>query len=359
MKILSFSLDKKILDPNSAVSQRTVGYGKLVEKYTVIVPLSENRTVTLAENIDVYGSGGKNKISQLWQIYKFGRQILSAEKYDLITVQDPYFVALVAYWLSRKSSLPIEIQVHGLEKFNGWRKLIAGLVLKKADSVRTVSKRLREFLIAQFNLPSNKIVVVPVYVNTNLPELNRIKRKDGVFIFLTVGRLVPIKNIALQIQAFKIVAKNNNRVKLWVVGSGPEDGKLRKLATDLMPGMVKFWGWQEHVEPFYQQADAFLLTSDYEGWGMAVIEAARYGLPIIMTDTGCAREFIRDNENGLIVPLGDVQVLAGKMARLIDDESLTDVLGRNAQKSLATLLSQEETLVRYLASWQKILESKK
>ena len=98
--------------------------------------------------------------------------------------------------------------------------------------------------------------------------------------------------------------KKYPNTELWIVGDGLERKKLElEIAKYKLENSVKLFGWQNNPDEFYSQADAFLLTSNYEGWGMVVIEAADYGLPIIMTDVGCAGELIENEKSGLVVPV--------------------------------------------------------
>ena len=63
--------------------------------------------------------------------------------------------------------------------------------------------------------------------------------------------------------------------------------------------------WRDDLASFYKSFDVFLLPSNYEGWGRAVIEAMAAGLPVVMTDVGLAGEVVKNNENGIVVPVGD------------------------------------------------------
>jgi len=295
MKILSLGLDNSILNKASALAGRTIEYGDLVEKYIVIAPSQKNENIELSEKVKVYGSGGNNKSAQFIKIYNLARKLLREEKYDIITVQDQYYLALIGLYLAKKFKIGLEIQVHGFEKYYGLRKLMAKYVLPRANAVRVVSQRLKNRMINEFKVKEEKITVVPIHVDTsNLSPLQR-GIKGVNLIFFTAGRLVPVKNIGLQIEAMAEVVKKYPNTELWIIGDGSERAKLEKLSCELrVTSYVKFFGFQKDVRSYYNQTDVFLLTSNSEGWGMVVIEAAGFGLPIIMTDVGCAGEVIKD-----------------------------------------------------------------
>jgi len=362
MKILNLSLDNSILNKNSFSAKRIIEYGNLVEKYTVIVPNKENKKISLSEKVSIIGVGYSNKIVALFKIYKTAKKLLNKKKYSIITVQDQYYLSLIGFILSKKFKIGLEIQVHGFEKYYGLRKIIAKFVLPRANSIRVVSKRLKKQLINKFRVSEYKITVVPIYVNIenyNL-EIKNYKINDKI-IFLTVGRLVSVKNIKMQINAIANIVKKikseNLKVKnleLWIVGDGKNSENLRNQSKKLkIEKNIKFFGWQNDLDKFYKQADVFLLTSNSEGWGMAVIEAGNYGFPIIITDVGCAGEAIKDEESGIIIPIGDQKKLEESMIRIIKDENLRKKLGKNAQQMIINLPNKEQILKLYKKSWKK------
>ena len=233
MKILSLGLDNSILNKSSTLAERAVKYGNLVEKYDIIVPGPKAEKISLSEKVKVYGSDGRGKLARFFKILEIGKKLWREEKYDIITVQDQYYLALVGLKLARKFKVGLEIQVHGFEKFYGLRKLIARYVLPRAEVVRCVSQRLEKQLISQFGVPEEKILIVPIYAPRATHYAPRATRQGKNFIFLTVGRLASVKNIELQIRALAAVVKKFPQTKLWIVGDGAQRKKLEKLCKEL------------------------------------------------------------------------------------------------------------------------------
>ena len=380
MHVLAIGLDEKVLDKNSAVARRAVWYGGVLDSYTVVTPAALKRTVALAGNVTAIAARRGNKIISLLRLYRQASAVLRGRPVDVITVQDTCYLALIAWRLVKKYRKGFEIQVHGFEKFSGWRRFLARYVLRRANAVRVVSQRLKRQVMEDFGVAEDKITVVPIYTNTaaftgllRSPADCGVARNDNAFIFLTIGRLVPVKNIAMQIDAVRKLeslslrrqgSKVEKNIELWIVGDGPERKKLEvrsslslKLRTINkkleIEEKVKFFGWQKDTDSFYAQADAFVLSSNSEGWGMAVVEAAAYGLPIIMTDVGLAGEVIKDGESGLIIPVGDQQALEQAMARLVGDEGLSKKLGEGARAASEQLPNFQQTLNLYKQSWRK------
>ncbi|MFH1822988.1 MAG: glycosyltransferase family 4 protein, partial [Patescibacteria group bacterium] len=355
MKILSLSLDKTILDSDSPLAKRTIMYGELVEKYLVVVPGEKKAEKNLSDRVNIFSSTGKNKVIKLLNCYRLAKIIIKKENINVITVQDPYFIAYIGWRLAKKYKVGLEVQVHGFEKYFGLRKIIARFILPRANSVRVVSKRLESEMVKDFKVSHDRITVVPIYTGIRKQELGiRNREKDGRLIFLTVGRLVEVKNIGMQLRAFKNLDFRFKNLELQIIGSGEEEKSLKLEITNFgLEEKVKFFGWQDELDKFYKQADVFLLTSNYEGWGLAVIEAASFGLPIIMTDVGCAGEVIKNNESGIVIPVGDEKALEQAMIKLINNKDLRHKLGAGAKEAVQKLPSKEETLNLYKKSWEK------
>ncbi len=367
MKILNLSLDNSVLNKDSGLAKRVVEYGGLFEKYAIIVPAKENKEVRLSDNTKAYGVKSGNKAVGLFKICVLAKKLMKQDEFNAITVQDQYFLGFMALRLARKFKIGLEIQVHGFEKYGGLRKLIARYVLPRADSVRVVSQRLKRRLVSEFGAAEDAITVAPIFsdfgcrisdVGFRMSDFGSLNKKGkengGKFIFLTVGRLVPVKNIEMQIEALANYELRIANCELWIVGEGPERKNYELRITNYkLNNKIKLFGWRDDLDKFYRQADAFILTSDSEGWGLAVIEAAARGLPIVMTDVGCAGEVIKDGESGIVIPAGDRRKLEEAMVKLIEDESLRRRLGSGAQEAVRRLPSKEEALELYKQSLEK------
>ncbi|OHA28539.1 MAG: hypothetical protein A3C08_02170 [Candidatus Taylorbacteria bacterium RIFCSPHIGHO2_02_FULL_47_18] len=325
MRVLNFSLDKEILREGSMVQKRLASLSAAVGEIAVLTPF-------------MYCGG---KTAQFFKLWKQARKILAEKHFDLITVQDTSYLALLAYMLAKKFRVPLEVQVHGFEKLYGVRKLLARFVLRRADKIRVVSERLRREI-------SPRAYVLPVYTQLGMP-IEKNKDTRVIFTFLTVGRLVPVKNVEMQIRAFARIVRDFPNAQLVIVGDGPERENLPKHSR------VIFEGTQKEPSRFYQNADAFLLTSNSEGWGVVVTEAAGFGLPIIMTDVGCAGEFIKNGENGIVIPIGDEDALVAAMRRIIENAELRARLGRSARASFSALPSAEEQIRKQVEEWHSIV----
>jgi glycosyltransferase involved in cell wall biosynthesis len=135
--------------------------------------------------------------------------------------------------------------------------------------------------------------------------------------YLAIGRLAPQKNFPLLIDAFARIATGDDT--LTIVGEGSERGRLEKQIEALgLTGRVVLTGHQSPVDPWLAQADALVLSSDFEGLGIVVIEALAAGVPVVATACSPNIALLVDGV-GRRVPVRDTAALADAMAAIIGD----------------------------------------
>lgn len=359
MKILNISLDASILKEGSRARKRHIDYGRLFDEFHILI-LYPGREQNVGNNIWIYSVSG-NKVIRFFSAYKKAKRIIKNRQIDLVSSQDPFFAGLLGWLLKVRFGLFLQIQIHTdfLSPYfrkestvNRIRVKVAKFLVWQADKIRVVSERIKNSL-EEMGVSQEKIVVMPIYSKINETKRKiQPKNKQDKFIFLTIGRLSREKNIQMQIEAMAELSKKYFDAELWVVGDGPQKTELKEKARKLgVSQQVKFFGWQKDLEKFYGPADVFLLTSNYEGWGMVVVEAASFGLPVVMTDVGLAGEFIKNNENGIIISIADANKLEESMIRLIRNENLRHKLGEKASQSIRQLPTLERNMQLYKESF--------
>jgi len=183
------------------------------------------------------------------------------------------------------------------------RGLLAGSV-RSVDHVVAVSKRVREGVCAGF-----PTTVIPNGVDTSrlgrTCSRSEARRRLGFgrsdFVLGYVGRFSAEKRVERIVRA---VARLPDCFKALLVGWGPDRSRLIELATQLMPGRFAFANVRRYLGDVYQAMDALCLVSEYEGFGLVVLEAMMCGRPVIATPVGNVEEMIVDRVNGLIVDGG-------------------------------------------------------
>lgn len=154
---------------------------------------------------------------------------------------------------------------------------------------------------------------------------------------VAVGRLQPQKNHKLLIQAFASFVEEYPDYTLELYGKGEQEAELKSLALQLgIEKKVVFCGFSGRVKEAINSAAMYVLSSDYEGISNSMLEAIALGIPVIATDCpiGGSRMYLEDGQNGLLVPVGEVDPLAAAMKRIAKDNMFAGQLGMEGRKLL-------------------------
>ncbi len=177
-------------------------------------------------------------------------------------------------------------------------------------------------LKSMHSVPARKIV----RVYNGATPLKRAAKQDwppkSGFTLVYVGRLEPVKNHALLLNAFRGALASMPDLRLWMVGDGSERGTLERLIAELgIVDQVTFWGQQLDVAPFFSAADAFIMSSKSEGLPVSLLQAFSLGLPAIVTDVGGMAEVVRLAEAGYTVSPTDPAEMAAAILRLASSDA--------------------------------------
>jgi glycosyltransferase involved in cell wall biosynthesis len=138
---------------------------------------------------------------------------------------------------------------------------------------------------------------------------------------LFAGQLIQRKGADVLIGAFAMAGRRESRLRLLLLGSGPDRDKLEASVPDQLRNRVLFLGHQSpNVLPsVFASADAFCLPSRHDGWGVVVNEALGAGLPMIVSDAvGAGRDLVVDGVNGIVTRAGDATSLAVALEQIAD-----------------------------------------
>lgn len=192
--------------------------------------------------------------------------------------------------------------------------------------------------------------VIPNQVN--LPP--GLQPKRGNKIIAAVGRLVPQKGFDLLLDAFARIATDHPDWTLVIWGDGPERRQLIAQRDALgLSERVNLPGVTQRPGLWIETADVFVLSSRYEGWGIVLMEAMAAGLPVISFNCRFGpEEMITHEQDGLLVPNGDIEALATGLSRLLADETLRRTLGSTAARSALRFSSR-----RVMAGWDDVVHT--
>jgi glycosyltransferase involved in cell wall biosynthesis len=179
--------------------------------------------------------------------------------------------------------------------------------------------------------PPTYVIPNPVCSVTTAPS----SETDGPPYALAVGRLAAQKGFDVLIRAFALLARTQEpRLRLVILGEGPERASLEKLSSSLGVSDSVFLLGHRPTGPWLHGALMFALSSRYEGFPNALGEAMAAGLPIVATRCPSGpEEMLIEGESGLFVDVGDAAALAARMGRLAGDPELRAHLGERARSA--------------------------
>jgi len=157
---------------------------------------------------------------------------------------------------------------------------------------------------------------------------------DGYKI-IYVGRFADFKGIPFLIETFYQLIIDNYDVRLYLVGDGDEESKIRKKVSALnLEKHVVFFGYQKNTLSYIKNADLLVLPSNNEPFGRVLLEAMYIGTPVIGTKSGGIPEIIEDGISGLLVDYGDVEALKKSIIMILENDQVRKKLIRGGGETI-------------------------
>ena len=205
------------------------------------------------------------------------------------------------------------------------------IVCQTEYQVEFFPKRMQKKCVVISNPIFSEFVIKAKELSETKTEKNKRKR------IVATGRLYDYKNHKLLIEAFSGIAKEYPDMEVVIYGEGPYRKELENTIVGLnLSDRVFLPGDSENVAEDIADAFIYVLPSDTEGLPNALMEAMALGLPVISTDCPCGgpKSLIRDGENGLLTPVGDVLAMRESLRRLITDDDLRMSISKKAKDIL-------------------------
>lgn len=221
---------------------------------------------------------------------KFSSTDGPASGWEVVSTQDPLLRGVFGWFAAKRLGARLNVQVHmDLRALPRWKRLLATIVLRRADSVRVVSEKIKQ-QVESMSVRA-KISVLPVFVDVerfrDVPRQSHPQKT-----ILWIGRFEDEKDPLYAVSVFKQVreAKPRAEVKLVMLGNGSLEPSLRKeISRSNLGGKVELPGWQDPRD-YLAAADVVLCTSRHESWGASIVEALAANVPVVAPDVGIARE---------------------------------------------------------------------
>lgn len=340
MNVIAIGYDKKMFDRTSAEFARMQACAAAVDSLDLIIFTRSSEpyvTMPVSSTFTVHATASRFRVLALLKAIRLGWRIAKSRgAISVVTAQDPFETALVSWCIARPLQAVFNVQVHSdvfgttswlrETPFNYFRAALGKFFIHRADVIRVVSLRSKKTIEAIVGVGKKDIRQLPVSVSlpTNLLS-TKAPHDASIFTFVTAGRLSVEKNLPLLLRAFARVHVNYPHTRLRVIGTGKDEVPLKALTLKLfgiIDAPVSFEGWTNNLYIELAKADAYVLTSNYEGWARVLIEALAVGLPIVTTDVGCVGEVVLSDVHGLVIPVGDEDALVAALTRLVSDTAL-------------------------------------
>jgi glycosyltransferase involved in cell wall biosynthesis len=264
--------------------------------------------------------------------------------------------------------IPVLIcSARSIDEGSRFREILYRLTDSLCDLTTQVSHAGLERYVRVGAVPRHKIRYIPNGVDTerfkpNLEDRLKFRKELGVdgFVWLAVGRFDPPKDYPSMLQAFaRVVHKHSNTI-LLIAGDGPLRKTMENLARELgIEKRTKFLGIRQDIPQLMNAADAYVMSSSWEGMPNVLLEASATGLPIVATDVGGNREIVLDGVTGFLVPPRNPEALARTMLRIMDlsDEERKE-MGKRARKHIEVKFNLDRVVDLWEILYYELLEKK-
>jgi glycosyltransferase involved in cell wall biosynthesis len=237
---------------------------------------------------------------------------------------------------------------HGFTRFNSKRRFICRFLSRYTALSLAVSQGVRQHLLRQLQLPSEKVRVL--YNGIDLKRYRRHRDRAEVRAALNIPANEPVVGVVARLdhwakghgELFQALALVHTRhpLRCLVIGGGRRQSEMEAMVRELsLTPAVNFLGHRDDIPDLLAALDIFVLPSHSEGVSRSLLEAMASGLPVVVSEAGGSPEVIQSEVNGLLVPVKDVPALAQALIRLLADPDWAKQLGLAASQRVADFFS--------------------
>ncbi len=224
------------------------------------------------------------------------------------------------------------------------------------DLIITISRFTKEE-IRKLGIPSRKVkIVYPLIGKVNSVERNSSPSRNSIISILFVGTIYPRKGVVILCEAFSKLPWEN--IRLHLVGNNTLwldyfKEILPYIQNDkriVMHGQLS----DSDLSALYKSANIFVLPSYWEGFGMVLVEAMRYGLPIISTNVSAIPELVEHKRNGILIEPGDIDALQRALRTLIENPELRKSYSQAAYKRYYELPLWKDEVIKFISYFKDL-----
>ena len=241
------------------------------------------------------------------------------------------------------------------------KNFVAKSILKynfnKADLLCATSFTIKEYINQVVKFP---VSVIPFGIDINDFKPKKVKSlfSENDFVLGSIKPLESLYNTDILIKSFAKLLPKYNNLKFMIIGDGGELNSLKELCRNLgifdnvkFPGRIPF----KEISNYYNMIDILVNVSEYESFGVSVVEAMACETPVIVTNIGGLKEVVKDDTVGLKVKIGDVEDTTSAIERLITDKELYNKIAVNGRKHVVELYNWEDNLKQMIVEYNKLV----
>jgi glycogen synthase len=277
---------------------------------------------SIFENSESYGEDLNFKVIQY---ARYTARLASNKEFDIIYAHD-WMTFQAGIEIKMVTGKPLVVHVHSLSydrmgaEAKGWVHEMEKRALAKADYIIAVSQYTAKILSEQYDIPVEKIV--PIYHGLEPISPFRTEKTSAEKLVVFIGRMAEQKGPSYFLEIANKVASRHPEIKFVMAGTGPllQDLKVSEIAQAL-DQKLEFTGFLDRLQVFdlLSRADVFCMPSVSEPFGLAALEAAQFGVPVVVSNQAGVSEVLR---NALKADYHDSDKMANHILHLLEDDSL-------------------------------------
>ncbi len=291
--------------------------------------------------------------------------VIKNQHLDLLHVHYAIPHASAAYMAKRileteGITIPVVTTLHGTDiTLVGKEKMYAPVVtfsINESDAITAVSQNLREETYKHFDIHKDIEVIynfvdVARFNRKPLDAFKKVLAPNGERILLHASNFRLLKRVQDVVYIFEKVQREIPS-RLLLVGDGPERQAIEELGRSLdISDYITFVGRQDQMEEIFAIADLFLLTSEYESFGLAALEAMASKVPVVSSNAGGLAELNIDGVTGYVADVGDVNTMSERALDILKDDATLEAFRERAfshaqQFNIDAIIPEYENIYR-------------
>ncbi len=307
-----------------------------------------------------------------WQCYMPDLKKLLKSDYDLIQIHEYGF--LMSYFTAGyadKNNVPLVLCQGMYKRYDRllprilhfcFNRIFLGRIKQvvKASLAKTeyAAVHLKQMGFSNINICPVGLDVEPFCQSEIGFSRHKLNIPDNARVLLYVGILEERRGISFLIELLKFLVSYDKSYYLVIIGKARES-EYQLLFDSMISGIanIRYISFveQTRISEIYKLADIFLLHSYYEIYGMVILEAMYFGLPVLATETAGSGQIIENGENGYILPSDNVEIWVSVINELFANPEKKDYIGNRASNMFREKYVWEKAVDKYLAVYEKVL----